>query len=80
MSTKMATCFTTGLVGKKDHKIYRHSEYGFNKEKIALLGDSAGGNLVAVLCQRLLKEGKQNYLKVWLCLLDRVSRFEMRKR
>uniref|UniRef100_A0A914DAT8 Alpha/beta hydrolase fold-3 domain-containing protein n=2 Tax=Acrobeloides nanus TaxID=290746 RepID=A0A914DAT8_9BILA len=41
----------------------KHSEYGFNKEKIALLGDSAGGNLVAVLCQRLLKEGKQNYLK-----------------
>ena len=34
-----------------------------DKSKILLMGDSAGGNLAAVTCQRLLKKGLAHYIK-----------------
>ncbi|KAI6173604.1 Arylacetamide deacetylase [Aphelenchoides besseyi] len=40
----------------------KHSELGIDPERILLMGDSAGGNLSAVLCQRFLKI-KKEYVK-----------------
>lgn len=34
-----------------------------DKSKIVIMGDSAGGNLTAVTCQRLLKKGLAHYIR-----------------
>lgn len=43
--------------------MFRYAEYGIDREKISVMGDSAGGNLTAVICQRLLR-ANLNYIKV----------------
>lgn len=43
---------------EKEYKIL-----GIDKNKITIIGDSAGGNLTAVVCQRLLKQGLSHYVK-----------------
>ncbi len=47
--------------------VFRHFELGIDPERIVIMGDSAGGNLTAVLCQRFLKE-KLDIVKVSLIL------------
>jgi acetyl esterase len=41
----------------------KYAEFGIDREKIIVIGDSAGGNLTAVVCQRLLR-AQFNYIKV----------------
>ncbi|KAI6221431.1 Arylacetamide deacetylase [Aphelenchoides fujianensis] len=40
----------------------KHADLGINPEQIVIMGDSAGGNLTAVLCQRFLR-AKLNIVK-----------------
>lgn len=52
----------------------KYVEYGIDREKITLIGDSAGGNITAVICQRLLRE-KLNYIKVSPTAFKKVINF-----
>lgn len=45
---------------------FRYAELGIDRNQLVLIGDSAGGNLSTVLCQRALRQGKHHLIKVIL--------------
>ena len=44
--------------------LIRFADLGIDKNAVALMGDSAGGNLTAVICQRALRAGNGGMFKV----------------
>ncbi|CAD5234462.1 unnamed protein product [Bursaphelenchus xylophilus] len=54
----------------------KFADYKVNKEKMVLMGDSAGGNLTAVTCQRLKRQGKGHYIKSQILVYPVIHMFD----